>query len=189
MGERVTNDDIARAADHVGCEPAAIRAVIAVEAGGSGFDDQGRPRVLFEKHYFYRLLPEGPLRSQAIAAHLARPTWVRDYPNTDGIWDQIKAACDISEDAALQSCSWGLGQVMGTYWADAGYDSVQDLVKAMYQSEGAQLDLMVGYIVKNGLGPALRDHDWAGFAQRYNGPGYAQNNYDTKLAAAYQQFA
>jgi N-acetylmuramidase len=34
---------------------------------------------------------------------------------------------------------------------------------------------------------ALKKHDWAGFAQAYNGPGYAANNYDTKIAAEYNR--
>src|SRR5262249_39155616 len=32
---------------------------------------------------------------------------------------------------------------------------------------------------------ALNRHDWARFARSYNGPGYAQNQYDVKMAAAY----
>ena len=31
--------------------------------------------------------------------------------------------------------------------------------------------------------------DWATFARRYNGPGYAKNDYDGKLQRAYDRFA
>ncbi|WP_426772988.1 N-acetylmuramidase domain-containing protein, partial [Pseudomonas aeruginosa] len=35
---------------------------------------------------------------------------------------------------------------------------------------------------------ALKSKDWAEFARRYNGPDYKKNNYDVKLAEAYQSF-
>jgi hypothetical protein len=34
----------------------------------------------------------------------------------------------------------------------------------------------------------LKEHDWAGFARKYNGPGYAENAYDQKLKNAYENF-
>ena len=34
----------------------------------------------------------------------------------------------------------------------------------------------------------LKAKDWAGFAKKYNGPGYAQNAYDQKLRNAYENF-
>ena len=40
-----------------------------------------------------------------------------------------------------------------------------------------------------GLCQALRNHDWAAFAHGYNGAGYAKNEYDKKLAAAYQHMS
>ncbi|MCY7315094.1 MAG: N-acetylmuramidase family protein [Rubrivivax sp.] len=36
---------------------------------------------------------------------------------------------------------------------------------------------------------ALQRQDWASFARAYNGPGYAQNNYDTKIAAEYNRLS
>jgi len=39
------------------------------------------------------------------------------------------------------------------------------------------------------MAEALRKKDWATFARRYNGPGYAKNSYDTKLKSAYDRFA
>ena len=32
-------------------------------------------------------------------------------------------------------------------------------------------------------------HSWSAFARAYNGAGYAQNQYDTKIAAAYRHYA
>lgn len=35
----------------------------------------------------------------------------------------------------------------------------------------------------------LQRKDWAGFARGYNGPGYAKNRYDIKLANAYKKYS
>lgn len=51
-----------------------------------------------------------------------------------------------------------------------------------------QLDLFVRFIKGNKWDVFLRNKDWGSFARRYNGPGYAQNKYDKKLAAAYEKY-
>jgi hypothetical protein len=40
-----------------------------------------------------------------------------------------------------------------------------------------------------GIADDLKAHRWAEVAKRWNGPGYAKNAYDTKLAAAYAKWA
>ena len=70
----------------------------------------------------------------------------------------------------------------------AGYGDVEALVDAMTVSEDEQLRAMAGEITHNGLHKALSAHDWPAFARGYNGPGYAKNNYDARLAAAYQKY-
>lgn len=183
----LTEEDFERVAAYLGCEPAAIKAVVEVESAGRSHDAKGRPTALFEKHIFYRRLP-AELRDSAVQAGLARPHWVRDYPRSaDGVWQQIAAACEIDEQAALESTSWGIGQVMGYWWETSGYNSIQELVAAMKESVGAQLDLLVTFIRANNLHVHLRNLDWQRFARGYNGPAYAQNNYDDKLQAAYNK--
>ena len=43
------------AANALGCEVAAIKAVAEVEAAGVGFHASGEPKILFERHWFSRL--------------------------------------------------------------------------------------------------------------------------------------
>jgi AP-3 complex subunit delta-1 len=45
------------------------------------------------------------------------------------------------------------------------------------------------FIKNAGLLDELKDLNWAGFAKGYNGPAYAQNKYDEKLATAYDKYA
>ena len=70
----------------------------------------------------------------------------------------------------------------------AGYADVEEMVTAMTVSENQQLLGMAGEIIHNQLDRALRAHDWSAFARGYNGPKYAKNSYDTRLAAAHQKY-
>jgi hypothetical protein len=161
-----------------------IHAFIDVETRGSGFDAEGRPQLLRERHHFYRLL-SGAERSEAVRQGLANSV-AGDYPRESYTW--LAKAMKINETAALQSCSWGLGQVMGFNHLDAGYVTVQAMVEAFCDDEEAHLEASVNFILKNRLDDELRRHDWAGFARGYNGKGYRKNRYDEKLAEAFAKW-
>jgi len=189
---KLNDDDISSVAADLGIEEAALRAVLAVETGGSGFDHANRPKALFERHYFYKFLFDAPdKQSEAVNQGLAYPKWgEKPYPKgSDAVYAEITAACDIDEDAALRSVSWGLGQIMGNNFLAAGCDSVREMVEVACNSEKDQLVQMASFIRSNGLLQKLKDKDWVGFARGYNGPGYAQTHYDVKLANNYGRFA
>ena len=165
-----------------------IHAVIDVETAGGGFDRQGRVRMLFEPHVFYRELGPGPDRDRAVAAGLAYPrAGERAYPRDS--YPRLLAAIEINEAAALRSASWGLGQIMGFNARLAGYPDARSMVTAFVNDEEHHLAAMVAFITAAGLDDELRRHDWRGFAFGYNGPAYARHGYHTKLAAAYAQWA
>ncbi len=184
---RRTPDGIARAAQFAGCEEAALEAVIAVEAGKSGFDAEGRPKALFEPHVFYRLLAaHGKMTAlrAAIAQGLAYKRWgEKPYPHDS--YPRIEAACEIDEECALMATSWGLPQILGENFEAAGYASVQDMVAAFAISEDVQLLGLAKFIDHAHLSGALQKRDWAAFARGYNGPSWRKNDYANKLARAY----
>jgi hypothetical protein len=189
---RATPADIDRIAADLKVEPAAFRAVLEVEAAGSGFDKRNRPKALFERHHFFRNLKDDPgLQSRAVAEGLAYPKWgEKPYPKgSDAVYDEITRACAIDEDDALLSTSWGLGQVMGMNHRLAGCKSVRELVEQAKASEANQLQHVANFIWNSGLQDELMTKNWAKFARGYNGPGYAQNQYDVKLARAYAKFS
>ncbi len=184
-------EDVATVAAEIGVEEAALRAVLSVESAGSGFDKAGRPKALFERHHFFKHLKAKPVElDQAVAMGLAYPKWgEKPYPKgSDAVYAEIAAAYDIDADAALLSTSWGLGQVMGSNFKMVGCASVDQMVKQAMDAEVSQLRHMAGFIKTSGLLPKMQALDWAGFAKGYNGPGYAKNQYDVKLAAAYTKF-
>lgn len=184
--------DIPTVAKELGVETAALRAVLSVETGGSGFDASGRPKALFERHYFYRFLTSQPdKQSLAVSGGLAYPKWgEKPYPKgSDAVYAEIEAACEIDLDCALRSVSWGLGQIMGNNHKMVGFDSAEDMVKNAMASEVNQLKQMAAFIKAAGLLDELQGKNWAGFAKGYNGPAYAANQYDAKLEAAYDKYS
>ncbi|SMD18408.1 N-acetylmuramidase domain-containing protein [Rhizobium sp. RU36D] len=189
-GLRLAADDYERAAKTIGCEVAAIKAVVSVEAAGAGFDAKNRLKLLPEPHYFHRLLKGAELK-QAVAEGLAYKSWgEQPYDRTqDDRYIRLARMMAINPEAALDSCSWGLGQIMGANAETCGYASATDMVTSFLRGEGAQLDGIVGFIIGTGLAKPLARHDWKAFAKGYNGPGYAKNAYDTKLDRAYRNFA
>ncbi len=189
-GTRLGAADYERAAKTIGCNVSAVRAVITVEAAGAGFDAKNRLKVLPEPHYFFKLL-SGEKRDAAVAAGLAYREWgTKPYATTqDARYAQIERMIEIDLETALDSCSWGIGQIMGANAGVCGFRSAQEMVTAFLQGEGRQLDGIVGFIIGNGLAKTLVSQDWAAFARGYNGPRYAENKYDSKLAAAYRKHA
>jgi hypothetical protein len=100
-------------------------------------------------------------------------------------YERLSRALQLDRKAALESASWGIGQVMGFNSALVGFADVEAMVSQMVSSEDAQLEAMLAYCRSADLVPALRAHKWADFARGYNGPEYAQNEYDVKLAGRY----
>lgn len=178
--------DYTRAAQLLGCETAAVRAVAALESAGDGFLEDGRPKVLFEAHVFSRLTghrfddkyPEISSRAWNPALYIGG---AREH-------DRLARAAALDREAALQSASWGKFQLMGFNWKRCEFGSLQDFVAAMYRSDGEQLTAFCHFIKSMGLDDELRRHDWPGFARGFNGPMYASNHYDTRLSKAFDQF-
>ena len=101
---------------------------------------------------------------------------------------RLKRASAIHTSAAHESASWGAFQIMGYHWRVMGYTSVHDFAADMHKGYAHQLRAFVRFIsADSGLRSALRRKDWTDFARRYNGPEYAKNAYDVKLALAYER--
>lgn len=182
--------DFARAAGAIGCSVRQIKAVHAVEAAGNGFDREGRPKILYERHKFHRFTggrfsPSSFSRSQS-----GGYTVDADRNGVNDNWDKLSAAIATGQvDAAFMACSWGAFQVLGEWWDELGYDSPFALAHSCTRGEGDQLALAVRYIVHFGLQDEVRrltsnPESCRAFAAAYNGPAYARGGYHLKLARA-----
>lgn len=189
-GRRLTSADLLAAANKVGVDVATIRAVIEVETAGAGFDAKKRLKLLFEPHVFYKQLGPGPKRDQAVKQGLAyAKAGARPYPPLSKRYDQIAAAIAIDENAALNSASWGLPQIMGFNHEAAGFPSAKAMVTSMLEGEDQQLKSFANLLSNWKLATSLKNRDWRTFSLRYNGPNAIENDYDGKLKAAFERFS
>lgn len=191
--KKLTEDQIQSQAAKLGIETAILRAVIEVECKGSGFNVDGTPVILFERHVMrQRLIANSQLKT-VDEMSIKRPDLCNKTAGGYGLYSaqhgRLNAAAQYHRDSALESASWGLGQVMGYHWKALSYSSLQSFINAMYKDEASQLDAMCRYIKVNGLVNALKNKDWKAFARGYNGVAYAKNSYDIKLANAYKEIS
>lgn len=158
--------------------------VMAVETGGCGFLPDRRPVILFERHIFHRRTAGVFDAAQpAISAPASG-----GYLGGSQEYDRLAEAVALNRAAALESASWGLGQIMGFNAPAAGFASAEAMVTAMMNEEDAQIEGMATFMRSKKLHVPLAVHDWAAFAKGYNGKDFAKNQYDTRLAAAFRKF-
>ncbi|MFD2236435.1 N-acetylmuramidase domain-containing protein [Aureimonas populi] len=175
--------------DSEGVAASVLLAVALVETNAMAFAPVGgrsEPLIRFEGHYFDRLLPEAPRRI-ARAAGLASPRagTVRNPAGQPARWAMLERAASIDAAAAYRATSWGLGQVMGEHWKRLGFASVHAMADLARQSAKGQFILVARFLKEGALHRLLLSGDHKGFARRYNGPGFAANRYDAKIAEAH----
>lgn len=193
MTIKLTTQQIEAQAKKLSIEVACLRAVIEVECKGSGFNDDGTPIILYERHVMRQRLIANKKKSILSVMEVKRPDLCSKSAGGYGLYSQqhkkLSDAVAFDRTSALESCSWGIGQVMGYHWYSLDYDSIQAFINAMYKDEASQLEAMCRYIKFNHLVDALKNKDWKAFALGYNGKAYAKNNYDVKLANAYKKWS
>lgn len=186
--DKAALDGIKAEATRLGLEWQALAAVAQVESGGRPLWD-GLCPIRIEGHYFDKRL-SGEKRKAAREQGLASPTagMVKNPKKMADRYAMLDGMIGIDKNAALESCSWGLGQVMGSNWKTLGYASVMKLVDEAKSSVSGQVRLMGRYIEKFGLVGDLKAKNWADFARQYNGRNYKVNQYDVLMAEAYETF-
>lgn len=168
---------------------AACLAFMEVEANGVTGTIVGgvmKAVIRWEGHYFDRLVPP-KLQALARKAGLASPKvgGVKNPKDQTSRYRMLEQGKKIDVTAAISSCSWGVGQVMGSHWKWLGYKSAQDFEATAQKGFTGQLAIMFGFMEKSGVIPHLRRLDWSAVARIWNGPKYATNKYDVKMANAY----
>lgn len=204
----IRDSDFSAKAAQLKCDPRTLKAICQVEAPRGGFQEDGRPVILYERHYFDRhCVIEGGL-STAQRAQIrvsdrdicwpSALTFKKQYPDGRPIpaserygpgalqYPRLNRALAYSGTAALMAASWGKFQIMGENALRCGWTSVQAFVRAMEASERDHLDAMVAFLyTKNGLVDAVRTNKWSEIARLYNGPSQVAH-YAPKLQAAFR---
>jgi hypothetical protein len=163
-----------------------IWAVLHVETTGCGFLPDRRPVIRFERYRFH--VHTGGIYDRThpdISSLFAGNVAADGAPQ----YTLLEKALALNPQAALQSTSWGLAQVLGENCTLAGFTDVDSMIAAMSESEDAQLDAFRSFLQSAHLAGHLQAQNWAAFARGYNGADYQRNHYDTLLAAAFKTFS
>jgi hypothetical protein len=185
----ITDADIASLARTLRCHPAHIEAIAEVESNGFGWFPDGRIKILFEKHWFYKLIPEAK-RANAVKNGLARKNWIspqkggyKDQPDADARYKLLERAIRVDREAAFKSISMGKFQIMGFNHKICGHQSAEQMFNAFCESEVYQLTAFAGFLVNNKLESAIQGGDFDRIEQVYNGGGL-NGAYAKKMRAA-----
>lgn len=179
--------DYEQAANELGVPVSVIIAFAKVESAGSGFIGEDKPKILFERHKMYAHLKQKYGVKTADKYAKSHPNIVNKatggYQGGMSEWVRLNHAKTIDAECAYMSASFGQFQIMGENWQTLGYESVQDFVAKMSESERHQLDAFVRFIEsKKGLKDALQKADWDKVFMLYNGKAYKKLGYDVKFA-------
>lgn len=181
----LTEEDYIQAANELGVEVAAIKAVVKIEAGAKleGFWAPGVPVANYSQSLFNKYCKKGGGRK------------IKDGKVPDGLkgyalkeWTALVNARKKNADAADMGTYWGMFQIGGGHYKLCGCKSVEEMVEKMSESEHSQLELFATFIKNSGMIESLRKKDWATFARKYNGPSYAKRGYHTRMAKEYAKY-
>jgi hypothetical protein len=182
--EALSEEGLANAAESLSIQAQEIWTVVVVETSGCGFLPDRRPPILFERHIFHQLTA-----GRFDDGDISDPTAGGYGPGGANQYERLSRAIAKDRSAALQSASWGLGQLLGKNFAASGFPDVETMVAAMSESEDAQIAAVASFLTASHLDISLKAHDWSSFARGYNGPDFAKNNYDTRLRGEFQKLS
>lgn len=193
--EAITDTDIANMADSIYAHPADLEAISKVESGGFGWFDDGRIKILFEKHIFYKYLDVNT-RALALLNGIARKSFVppskggyKDQANAASRYKLLEQAIAMNPEGAYSSISVGRYQIMGFNHKIVGYPTAQSMFDAFCDSEVNQLKAFSKFLKTKNLTQAVRERDFERIETVYNGGGlngaYAQKmrSWSNKLRA------
>lgn len=177
--------DIRKIAETYGLSFPQLRAFIEVESGGVGFL-RNRIVIQFEPVWFKRKAPFAPSGLWSL----------NKVENQDKEYKAFSDAFFKDPTAAMESTSWGLGQIMGFHYSRLGYKSVGDMVDDFKRGEYQQVEGIAKFIkTDSSLYSALKRNDWHQVAVKYNGAGYmdiakkyGREPYNISLAKAYKKW-
>lgn len=177
---KLTNSDIAELACEFGIKMASLQAVIEVESGGKGFDEMtGKIIIQFEPAWFKRKAPYTPSGAWSL----------NGVERQSQEWKAFNDAFRKNANAAMESTSVGMMQVMGFHYKLLGFKTVGEMWDYAKVSEKNQVRLGLLFIKSNKkMYHALKVNDFATFAYYYNGSGYRKFNYDVRLQNAYNKY-
>lgn len=170
-----------------GFDLAVMLAFIEVETGGKGFNNVGKIMIQFEPAWFKKKAPYAPSGKWSLnKVDVQYQEWIA-----------FNDAFAKNKDAAMESTSIGLGQIMGFHWKRLGFKSVGE----MWDFAKLSLEQQIWQIAKfidtdKALKFAIVDKDWFTIAKIYNGAAflelarkYKREPYNISMEKAYKKYS
>lgn len=178
--KNLTQKEIESLSIEFGVPASRINAVKEVESGGKGFDEAtGKILIQFEPVWFKRKSPYTPSGKWSL----------NKVERQAKEWEAFNDAFSKNPDAAMESTSIGIMQVMGFHWKLLGFKSVGEMWDYAKESEYNQMRLSLLFIKSNKkMFNALVNGVWKVVAYYYNGEKYWELQYDVKLAKAEKKY-
>ncbi len=174
---------IKQMANELEVDPNMLAAVILVESGGSGFVN-GRLKIRFENHYFLnRTNGYTDLFTYYWKDHKFRKSideeWKPVHTNKQSSeYAAFNFAKSLNEEAAYESISMGMGQIMGAHFRAAGYNSAKKMYEDFSRGHEQQIKGMATFFKNYNNGStlhALQIGDLETFVTQYNGNGQVED--------------
>ena len=185
--------------NRLGIDMASAIAVIGVESGGKGFNDE-KVIIRFENHLFYRYW--GKENEKVYNDHFkygsdkkwlghkfradSKAEWGSFHGDQDKEHEVLAFARKLDDELALKSISMGLPQILGSNSKIIGYDSIVE----MYENFNKDIRFHI-FGLFDFLSPRmikyLRNQEFVNFAKYYNGAGQARR-YGKFLQDYYEAF-
>lgn len=188
---------IAVEAQRLGIEQAFAEAIINVEAGKSGINPDGSLKIRFEPHILNDMLRKKGISKTPGGWGASK----LNGRNVDGVSCEggqagehacLKKAMEIDRDAAMNSISMGLGQIMGFNAKLAGYGSAEDMFNRFSVSGGGEAEQIRGMFKVIEKTPVLlnaaRSKNFSRFSSAYNGAKEGSAKHSQYMAALQRSY-
>lgn len=194
----VTEEELLQFAKQLGdTNTKRIKAIGKVETNGSAWSPDGTPKILYERHYFYKHVKKTIYLPGYSDHFLSNPKWggyTQDFNknNINDSFEKLAFAACINPIGAFSSISISSFQIMGAYYKELGYNNPIDMLYDVSRDEAVHYKLLVGFILNVAkIKPAFlristNPETNRAFCKAYNGPNYASiaPGYHIKLANA-----
>ena len=179
---KLTKLQIATLAAQNGYEYAMLNSIRKVESGGTGFDPvTGKIIIQFEPSWFKRKKTDWQKDTKNVL-------WQSNKVGNQAVeWPAFNSAYASNPNAAMESTSIGLMQVMGFHYRTLGFKTVGAMWDFAKISEANQLELAIRYIKSiPALDKAVKEKNFRRIAYYYNGELYEKYDYHTRLETQYK---
>lgn len=192
--------DFVNAGSALNIAPWRLHAFYATESSGSGFDSNGRLKIMYEPHVVSRNTGRRldtmnfpwMWRGKETQVKLSYRRWVplhkvpkhvwHPYREGDtGRWEMLATTYELEENA-IMGASYGGFQILGENASSLGYRDPLDMIENLYQGEPAHLEAAIRFLRRKNVLGKLRVGDFHAVERAWNGK-YANGRFAAKFEA------